>query len=52
MTAVTAYLTHALGAYRSPHDEGVLFMVLTAVRWATPADTLIHGQEDSPPSTP
>jgi uncharacterized protein DUF6882 len=34
MTAITAYLLGATGAYRSPDDRGFVFMVLTAVQWA------------------
>ena len=33
MTAVTAFLLRARGAYRSPDDNGFTFMVLTDVRW-------------------
>jgi hypothetical protein len=34
MTAVTARLLGALGAYRTPGENSFVFMVLTAVRWA------------------
>ncbi len=34
MTAVSAYLLEAEGAYRSPDDDGFTFMVLTGVAWA------------------
>jgi hypothetical protein len=34
MTAVTALLLQAMGAYRSPGDHGFTFMVMTNVRWA------------------
>lgn len=34
MTAVSASLLEAKGAYRSPHDHGAEFMVLTDIRWA------------------
>lgn len=42
MTAVTAKLTHARGAYRSPSDSGALFMVLTEINWASAADSIAH----------
>jgi Family of unknown function (DUF6882) len=32
MTAVAAYVLEAEGAYRAPHDNGALFMVLQRVR--------------------
>lgn len=35
MTAVTALLTSAKGAYRTPKEGGFTHMVLTVVRWAT-----------------
>jgi hypothetical protein len=35
MTSVTALLTSAVGAYRSPKEGGFTFMVLTDVRWAS-----------------
>lgn len=34
MTAITAYLIGAAGAYRSPDERGFLFLVMTDVRWA------------------
>jgi hypothetical protein len=34
MTAVAALLLDAVGAYRSPHENGFVFMVLTQVNWA------------------
>jgi uncharacterized protein DUF6882 len=34
MTAVSAFLLRALGAYRSPDEHGFTFMLLTDVRWA------------------
>jgi hypothetical protein len=34
MTAVSAYLLKAKGAYRSPDERGFTFMVMTDVRWA------------------
>lgn len=42
MTAITAKLTRARGAYRSPSDSGPLFMVLTDIRWVTAADSVAH----------
>jgi hypothetical protein len=35
MTSVTAFLTSAMGAYRTPKEQGFTYMVLTGVRWAT-----------------
>ena len=34
MAAITAYLTGAAGAYRSPGDQGFSFLVMTDVVWA------------------
>lgn len=34
MTAVTAMLTGAIGAYRTEDDNGYTFMVITRIRWA------------------
>lgn len=34
MTAVSAFLLKAKGAYRSPDERGFTFMVMTDVRWA------------------
>jgi 2,4-dienoyl-CoA reductase-like NADH-dependent reductase (Old Yellow Enzyme family) len=34
MTAVAAYLLKAKGAYRSPSDHLLSFMIMTDVRWA------------------
>ena len=34
MTAITARLLGAVGAYRSPGEGGATFMVITAMRWA------------------
>jgi hypothetical protein len=34
MTAVSAFLLKAKGAYRSPDERGFTFMILTDVRWA------------------
>jgi hypothetical protein len=34
MTAITAYLIGAAGAYRSPNDRGFSFLVMTDVHWA------------------
>jgi len=34
MTAVTARILQAKGAYRSPDDTGFLFVVFTSIRWA------------------
>jgi hypothetical protein len=34
MTAISALLLGAKGVYRTPHDNGITFMVLTDVRWA------------------
>jgi hypothetical protein len=36
MTAVTAYLMHAIGAYRTEADHGYQYMIITSVRWADP----------------
>jgi hypothetical protein len=36
MTAASAFILRAEGAYRAPHDNGALFMVLQKVR--RPAD--------------
>lgn len=33
MTAITAYLLRAQGAYRSPDDSGASFLVMTDIRW-------------------
>lgn len=35
MTAVAAFLLKARGAYRSPKENGLTFMVMTDVRWVT-----------------
>ncbi len=34
MTAISAFLLKAKGAYRSPDERGFTFMILTDVRWA------------------
>jgi hypothetical protein len=34
MTCITAFLTKAKGAYRSPSDDSFTFMVFTDVKWA------------------
>lgn len=34
MTAVSAHLLGAAGAYRSPGDQGFTFLIMTGVRWA------------------
>jgi hypothetical protein len=34
MTAITAYLIDAAGAYRSPDDRGFSFVAITGVHWA------------------
>ena len=44
MTAFAVQVSNARGAYRSPSDDGPLFMVLTDVRWATRTDTVVHGE--------
>jgi len=35
MTAVTAYILQAKGAYRSPSENGYSFVVLMTVKWAS-----------------
>ena len=35
MTAVTARILQAKGAYRSPHDNGCTFLVFTRLKWAS-----------------
>lgn len=52
MTAVTAKLTHARGAYRSPSDSGALFMVLTDIKWASAADSIEHSCDGGCYATP
>ena len=34
MTAITAKLTNAVGAYRSPYSPGYDFLIITDIRWA------------------
>jgi len=34
MTAITAYLIGAAGAYRLPDDRGFSFLAITEVHWA------------------
>jgi hypothetical protein len=34
MTAIATYLLGGIGTYRSPDDDGFLFMVITDARWA------------------
>jgi len=34
MTAISAFLLGAKGGYRSPHEHGFTFMIMTDVRWA------------------
>ncbi len=38
MTAITAKILEARGAYRSPHEDGFTFMVFTDIRWASEDD--------------
>ncbi len=35
MTAIAAYLLKAMGAYRTPDEDGFTFMVFTSIRWAS-----------------
>jgi hypothetical protein len=44
MTAVTARILQAKGAYRSPNDDGYTFFVFTSIGWAaTPTRSNYHG---------
>jgi len=38
MTAVTARILQAKGAYRSPDDNGFTFLVFTSLEWASESD--------------
>jgi hypothetical protein len=46
MTAFAVRVSNILGAYRSPGRGGPLFIVFTDLRWATPRDSVIHGEEE------
>ena len=35
MASITAFLTKAKGAYRTPDEGGFTFMIMTSVKWAT-----------------
>jgi hypothetical protein len=35
MTSISALLTNAKGAYRTPDENGFTFLLLTSVKWAT-----------------
>lgn len=47
MAAFAVQVSGALGAYRSPSPSGPLFLVFTDMRWATAADTVVHGENES-----
>lgn len=42
MTAAAAFILKAEGAYRAPHDNGAVFMVLRNVRRVVPTDSEDH----------
>jgi len=49
MTAIAAYVLEAVGAYRTPGDNGFAYFVLTSIRWAhedEKIDCRFHGEQD------